>query len=185
MTQTPSNSRDDLPLPLPPDIYSVPPYILTNKFIGRRDEFAQLNNWMNSANPVIVVEAIGGMGKSALTWEWVENAHQQQAFDGVFWWSFYEGSATVDSFIRHALAYITRKTFEELNNLTYQERVSLLLDRLNKNNYLLALDGIERVLVAYHRIDKAQLRDNQVGQDVDLRTAPTRAIRTFCFDWCR
>ncbi len=169
MTQTPSNSRDDLPLPLPPDIYSVPPYILTNKFIGRRDEFAQLNNWMNSANPVIVVEAIGGMGKSALTWEWVKNAHQQQAFDGVFWWSFYEGSATVDSFIRHALAYITRKTFEELNNLTYQERVSLLLDRFNKNNYLLALDGIERILVAYHRIDKAQLRDNQVGQDVDLR----------------
>ncbi|GAB4522392.1 MAG: hypothetical protein OHK0046_34850 [Anaerolineae bacterium] len=98
----------DSPLPAPPDFYADPPYTLTTEFIGRTDELRQLDAWAASPDPMMIVEAIGGMGKSAVTWQWV-NAHALTTgrYDGVMWWSFYESGATMAAFIRHALAYLT------------------------------------------------------------------------------
>src|SRR5262249_11206341 len=46
-------------VPPPPELYAVPPYTLTNTFVGRRAELAELNAWAASPDPVLVVEAIG------------------------------------------------------------------------------------------------------------------------------
>jgi len=54
----------------------------------------------------------------------------------------------------------------------------LLLNELRSRPWLLVLDGLERVLVAYHRFDAAQLADEEAGtQDVIARRDPCSAIR--------
>jgi len=157
-------------IPTLPQMYCIPPYILTHKFIGRRQELEELNDWAVSEQPIMVVQAIGGMGKSALCWEWVKNyALHTINPAGTIWWSFYDRGATIESFVRHALAYITQQNPENLKKTPYQEQISTLLILLEKSNYLLILDGLERILVAYHRIDRAHVRDHQIKDDLQLR----------------
>ena len=50
---------------------------------------------------------------------------------------------------------------------SHYQRGQQLLAELRKRPFLLVLDGFERVLTAYHRLDKAQIPDDQV--DTDLR----------------
>ena len=44
--------------------------------------------------------AIGGMGKSALTWKWFNDISSQEMPDlaGRLWWSFYESDAHFENF---------------------------------------------------------------------------------------
>jgi tetratricopeptide (TPR) repeat protein len=154
-------------VPHPPDLYAVPPYTLTNTFVGRRAELAELDAWATSTDRVLVVEAIGGMGKSALTWEWVQQ-HAETHVPGLagrVWWSFYERGTSMKAFLRHTLAYVTQQDPETLLNLDTYDCGQQLLAELNRRPYLLVLDGFERVLTAYPRIDKAQLPDDKVPAD--------------------
>lgn len=64
-------------IPIPPAPYFVHPYPLQANFKGRVSERATLNDWLThgerKTEAVFVHEAIGGMGKSALTWYWLNN----------------------------------------------------------------------------------------------------------------
>lgn len=164
------NARPGPPIPAPPEQYSRPPYTLTKRFIGRAAELERLDAWAHSPDPLLVVEAIGGVGKSALGWEWLRS-RACQAFRpaGVIWWSFYESGAMIETFVRHALAYITGQDPEALKETPYHERSEQLLFALERRPYLLALDGLERILVAYNRIDRAQMRDDQLSNEQHLR----------------
>src|SRR6516164_9842488 len=118
----------------------------------------------------MVVEGIGGLGKSALTWEWVQKRAMYAIPDlaGRAWWSFYERGTSMAAFVRHALAYITGQDPEALSKETsHYQRCQELLTELKRRPYLLVLDGFERILTAYHRWDKAQQRDDKI--DVKLR----------------
>jgi tetratricopeptide (TPR) repeat protein len=158
-----SDSGSASPLPEPPAFSADPPYTLTSQFIGRSSELAQLDKWAQSGERVMLIEAIGGMGKSAVTWEWVQSrALTQHGYDGVMWWSFYESGATMSAFLRHALAYLTRGNPDALKGGDSREHLRLLQRELMKGRYLLVLDGLERVLVAYHRWNAAQMRDDTV-----------------------
>lgn len=158
-----SDAGDASPLPEPPAFYADPPYTLTSQFIGRSNELAQLDAWAQSGERIMLIEAIGGMGKSAVTWEWVQShALTHHHYDGVMWWSFYESGATMSAFLRHALAYLTRQDPDALKGGDSREHLSLLQRKLMEGRYLLVLDGLERVLVAYHRWNAAQMRDDTV-----------------------
>ncbi len=152
------------PLPVPPEFYADPPYTLTSEFIGRADELKHLNKWAQSDNPMMIVEAIGGMGKSAVTWEWVHSRADKLGFDGIMWWSFYESGSNMSAFVRHALAYVTRQDPDTLKSRGMKENFHDLLLALQKGRYLLVLDGLERSLVAYHRWNAAQMRDDTVEE---------------------
>jgi hypothetical protein len=158
-----SDAGDTSPLPEPPHFYADPPYTLTSQFIGRSSELAQLDAWAKSGGRMMLIEAIGGMGKSAVTWEWVQSrALPGQAYAGVMWWSFYESGATMSAFLRHALAYLTRQNPDALKGGDPREHLRQLQRELMKGRYLLVLDGLERILVAYHRWNAAQMRDDTV-----------------------
>lgn len=160
-----------LPPPVPPDFYAVPQYILTNKFIGRAAELNLLDAWARSPDPYMVVEGIGGLGKSALTWEWAQRRAPQAipSLAGRVWWSFYEKGTSVSAFVRYALAYVTKRDPDALSKeLSHYDRCQELLAALQSRPYLLVLDGFERVLTAYHRWDKAQQRDDRI--DSQLRS---------------
>jgi tetratricopeptide (TPR) repeat protein len=161
-------------IPLPPELYAVPPYTLTNRFIGRKAELSELDSWPVSADTVMVVEAIGGMGKSALTWQWLQEraAVCMPGLAGRIWWSFYERATSMKTFLRHALAYVTRQDPGSLLDLSAYDCGQQLLGELRRRPYLLVLDGFERVLAAYHRIDKAQVPDDRVATDKRECTNP-------------
>lgn len=65
---------------------------------------------------MLLFEAIGGAGKSMLTWEWTTH-HANTARDdwaGLFWYSFYEKGAVMADFCRRALAYMTGQPLDAL-----------------------------------------------------------------------
>jgi hypothetical protein len=114
-----SAARAGLPRPPQPDF--AHPYPIQSGFTGRVAERTMLTGWLStSAQPVLAVIGIGGMGKSALTWAWLqrdvlglplpgatEDAPAVTAVcrmpdaarpEGVLWWSFYETQASFASF---------------------------------------------------------------------------------------
>lgn len=180
-TEIEEEAVDDTPkkpsLPKPPERYYNPVYNLTTEFIGRSDELGRIDAWATSDDPMMIVEAIGGMGKSAVTWQWLQSrADKIFKPDGVIWWSFYERGATMRSFIRYALAYLTGQDPDALKGRDVMENFKELQTVLNNGRYLIVLDGLERVLVAYHRWNAAQMRDDSIEdaesiiKDRDLRT---------------
>ena len=56
---------------------------------------------------------------------------------------------------------------DEVRRLPWPEREAQLLQRLNEKPYLFVLDGLERILIAYHRMDASYLADD----DYDQQTA--------------
>ena len=161
-------------LPTPPEMHSVPLYIQTIRFIGRRKELNDLAAWARSSDTMLVVEAIGGVGKSALTWEWTRELATTTIPElaGIFWWSFYEGGASTASFVQEALAYVTEVDPEDLIAVAYNEQAQRLLTELRRRPYLLVLDGFERLLTAYHQIDPSKLLDDQIQLDHRACTNP-------------
>jgi tetratricopeptide (TPR) repeat protein len=154
-------------LPVPPTLYAVPNYILTSKFIGRSKELAEFDDWAKSKDPILVVDGIGGLGKSAVTWEWTTNhaAKVIAKFAGCIWWSFYEKGTSMVAFIRHALAYVTKQDPDSdklLRETSHLERGAQLLAELKRKPYLLVLDGFERVLTAYNQFDAGHIPDDLV-----------------------
>jgi hypothetical protein len=112
------------------------------------------------------VVAIGGMGKSALTWKWFNDIAPQEMnpLAGLMWWSFYESDASFENFIIRALAYVSKRSIEEIQKVNPQDRESQLLAILDKEPFLLVLDGLERILIAYARMDAAYLTDSGYDQ---------------------
>ncbi len=145
------------------------PNKLTNTFIGRGSELDLLDAWGKSSDAVMVVEGIGGLGKSAVTWEWTQSRAPAAIPEvcGRVWWSFHQRETSMVTVVRHALAYITGQDPESLiKDSSHYQRGQQLLAELRRRPFLLVLDRFERVLTAYHRLDKAQIPDDQVNSDL-------------------
>ena len=178
---TPEKTRLD-PIPSPPAFYAEPAYIGSHVFVGRQAQLDTLSDWASSADshPVLLFEAIGGAGKSMLTWEWTTRhaANVRGDWTGRFWYSFYEKGAVMADFCRRALAYITGQPLADFKKMKTAELSEQLLHHLRGSSWLLILDGLERVLVAYHRFDAAQLADEKAGTvDEIAHRDPCSAIR--------
>ncbi|MBN1402344.1 MAG: DUF4062 domain-containing protein, partial [Anaerolineae bacterium] len=164
-------------IPAPPEPYVAHPYTLlqTRELIGRRGELNLLTDWV--ARPgarvygarILNLVAIGGMGKSALTWHWFNAiaSLEMVPLAGRLWWSFYESDARYENFIPRALAYASGRPREEVEGLPLFEAEAQLLHLLDARPFLLVLDGLERILIAYARLDAAHLQDD----DLDRETA--------------
>jgi tetratricopeptide (TPR) repeat protein len=162
-------------IPKPPEPYIAHPYTLlqTGRLIGRQPELNALTEWATKGDkPVFNVVAIGGMGKSALTWHWFNKVAplEMKPLAGCLWWSFYESDATFENFVIRALAYVTKQPREEVQKILPPDREEQLLAILNREPHLVVLDGLERILIAYARMDAARLSDEEAGRaDTRLR----------------
>ena len=165
-------------IPKPPETYIAHPYTLlqTRDLIGRQRELNLLTDWVAKPQSnvyqarIFNFVAIGGMGKSALTWKWFNEIapNEMKPLAGRMWWSFYESDATFENFIIRALAYVTGRAREDIEKNTKPgEREDQLLMTLDREPFLLALDGLERILNAYARMDANRLADD----DFDQQTA--------------
>ena len=166
----------------PPALYAEPRYIGSHAFVGRAAELQTLSGWAapEDPHPMLLFEAIGGTGKSMLTWEWtLKRANAARAdWAGTFWYSFYEKGAVMADFCRRALAYMTGQPLKTFGDKRQAELSDLLLRQLQARPWLLVLDGLERVLVAYHRYDAAQVADEEAGRTDEIaHRDPAAAIR--------
>ena len=156
-------------IPTPPEPYIAHPYTLlqVRRLVGRREEMELLTDWVTGKGNltdlrIFNIVAIGGMGKSALTWTWFNEVAPQEMtpLTGRMWWSFYESDATFENFVTRALAYVSRRPLDEVKQRPFYECENLLLRVLDTEPFLLALDGLERILTAYTRLDAAYIRDD-------------------------
>lgn len=154
-------------IPQPPEPYIAHPYTLlqVRKLVGRKTELELLTDWVTGKRygdvRIFNVVAIGGMGKSALTWTWFNDIAPQEMtpLAGRMWWSFYESDATFENFVTRALAHVSRRPLDEVKKVPSTEQEDQLRDILDREPFLLVLDGLERILTAYARLDAAYLRD--------------------------
>ncbi|MSP00201.1 MAG: DUF4062 domain-containing protein [Acetobacteraceae bacterium] len=155
-------------IPASPAFYAHPPYLPGNKFHGRASELTALRDWAGATEPMMLFEAIGGMGKSMVTWEWITNHADQDrpGWAGLFWYSFYERGADMGDFCVTALTYITGRPRQEFVTRPIRDLAEELLRHLREQRYLLVLDGLERVLAAYNRSDAAQLSDDEAEESL-------------------
>jgi tetratricopeptide (TPR) repeat protein len=132
-------------------------------------ELADLSEWLADAEAPTLnsIVAIGGIGKSALTWHWFHSTDVTGAqLDGRLWWSFYEADSGYDQFVVHTLAYISGRPVSEISAMSPIDRENDLLDELDSKKHLLVLDGVERILIAYAHLDFAHMSE----EDLDRRT---------------
>lgn len=160
-------------LPIPPQPHIAHPYILKHGFVGRDSELLALDEWAASLDSIMIVEALGGMGKSALTWNWTQRviASRQppQRFAGIIWWSFYEENASMDNFIRDTLAYISGAEVPSFADINRAEREQTLFTAMKKTPYLIVMDGIERIMGTY-RYPEVVLSADHAGEDASKRS---------------
>ena len=154
-------------IPQPPEPFIAHPYTLlqTRQLVGRQAELNLLTDWVAKpdsdvyAARILNIVALGGVGKSALTWHWFNEIAPQEMkpMAGRLWWSFYESDARVENFVARALAYVTRRPMADIEAIPLSDRESQLLAALNREPFLIVLDGMERLLIAYARMDAAYL----------------------------
>src|SRR5205085_1079785 len=164
-------------IPAPPEAFIAHPYTLlqTHRLVGRQPELNLLTDWVAKPDSeiykahILNIVAIGGLGKSALTWKWFNDIATQEMkpLKGRMWWSFYESDATFENFVTRALAYVIRRPLDEVQQIPAPERETQLLAALDREPFLVVLDGLERILIAYARMDAAHLSDD----DYDRQTA--------------
>jgi Domain of unknown function (DUF4062) len=162
-------------IPKLPEPYIAHPYSLlqTKDVVGRQVELNLLTDWVTANKQVPAVTrifnlvAIGGMGKSALTWKWFNDIapNELPKLAGRMWWSFYESDAHWDNFIIRALAYVSAQSEQAVRAMKSPERERQLWQILDQQPFLLALDGLERILLAYARMDAAQMLDDNLDEE--------------------
>jgi tetratricopeptide (TPR) repeat protein len=145
------------------------PYADLPDFTGRAAELADLDAWLAAEAPaVLVVRALGGFGKSALTWHWLHHRVSREAWPRVVWWSFYDADSAFAQFVPRALEYLGADLAAFRNP---REQVEALLEHLRQPGTLLMLDGFERALRGYSGLSAAYQGDEGDGyvEDAEQR----------------
>lgn len=178
-----SAGPEDIAPPAPPAFHYVrKPYVQRQKFAGRATELGLIDAWATAPEALLLFQAIGGMGKSALTWHWLKNhaANVRADWAGQLWYSFYESGADLNDFCVHALAYIRHQPPSTFRGRRTADLGDELRRELDAKPFLMILDGLERVLVAYNRAGKEHMTDEEaeVARDgMGLEREPRSCFR--------
>ncbi|MGD0953802.1 MAG: metallophosphoesterase [Methanotrichaceae archaeon] len=154
-------------IPLPPDPYYPHRYPIEANFTGRNVEQRDLSEWlMNDKKPILMLVSIGGMGKTSLTWYWMQNYADFSNLDGVMWWSFYWGNISFSEFLNKAIIYISKDEIDPHKISSDYDKVNILLSLMRYRKFLIIFDGFERLLVDYNKFNLMdQSYDDQETDD--------------------
>jgi len=152
----------------PPTPYLAHRYPMPKHWTGRKTEMDSLDAWLSADGPPMCsLIAMGGTGKSSLSWAWLQNRvlprQEDRGLAGVFQWSFYEGDVSFQRFLADLSAYLGVSTSGDL--------VTALTQHLCRERILLVLDGFERLLLVYGAADAALLPERTLEE---LRTGERR-----------
>lgn len=137
-------------IPLTPNPYFAHPYPPPANFTGRKLELEMLQDWLNNdKRQILALVAMGGMGKSFLSWHWIQNDVDFLDLDGILWWSFYEGESTFSKFLDDAIIYTSGQTVDPSHVTSDFDKTRILVNFLHDGRFLIVLDGFERLLRNY------------------------------------
>ncbi len=153
--------------PIEVDVFHLPEP--TTALIGRKTELAQLTEAIKNPNKrLAIIVAAGGIGKSALTDEWLKQieAHNYYGKTRIFGWSFYsQGSHNTftnsQPFFSAVLPFlgVTEIPKDEI------EKARLLAKCLQQQSCLLILDGLEPLQYAQNLATmNGELQDNALKE---------------------
>ncbi len=157
------------PNPYLRDVSSLPEY-----WTGRQAERDELDAWLRSEdNPMCCLLAMGGTGKSTLSWSWLDwhvvPAQEDLGLEGIFQCSFYEGELGFERFLSELTAY--------LGLPPQDDPVTAVTQQLLGRRILLVLDGFERLLHAYASVDAALLPERAEDElEPSDRRCPDRMV---------
>jgi hypothetical protein len=149
-----------------PNYWYIPhPYPMPPNFTGRIAELKMLDDWLlDEKDRLFILRALGGFGKSALAWHWINTKVNSTEWPRLVWWSFYEGDASFEHFIQETLKYLKLEVPQG-----QRPQVDELLKAMQRQNILLIMDGFERALRAYNSMnavyqgdEEPDLKDNQL-----------------------
>jgi hypothetical protein len=103
---------------------------------------------------MLALNAIGGMGKTALSWYWMQEDVIKGGLSphGIIWWSFYDKESSFENFLNRAISYVTGGRIDHNVLQSTREKMSVLHGILYNNEYLLVLDGVDKVLRTYYNL---------------------------------
>jgi len=138
------------------------PYAMPPNFTGRVEERKMLVDWLQSDNEnrLLILRALGGFGKSALSWHWLTHDVDSTQWTKVLWWSFYEGDASFEHFIEETLKYLKLEVPQG-----QRPQVDELLKAMQGGKILLIMDGFERALRAYSSMNAAYQANESPSPD--------------------
>jgi tetratricopeptide (TPR) repeat protein len=173
----------ELILPIPPMRYFAHPYPLQENFTGRLSERQELTEWFTKDSyPMFAYVAIGGMGKSALTWYWLQEdiIKQGLAPEGIMWWSFYDREARFETFLEKAIKYVGKGEKDPKQIPGVRDKMEALYTFLCNNRFFIVLDGVERVLRAFAGLG-SPYKGDEVKEDEkgEYRTCIDPNVGTF------
>ena len=181
------------PVPKPPSPFAPTHYTLlqTSSLIGRTRELRTIRRWLSSAGEeapgagtprILCFRSMGGAGKSALAWHtFHQEAMRIDYLAGRLWWSFYDNDGGLPSFLQKAAQYVLGASEADVRRMGLAEQEARLLDALDARPFLVVLDGIERILNAYVRLDAARIDDWVPDWKTDAHFPTERTLR-LCAD---
>ena len=132
--------------------YFAHPYPMQENFVGRQKERSLLLEWLeNDPTPMLSLVAVGGMGKSALSWYWLTEdlLKRGKKFEGVIWWSFYDKESSFERFLENSISYASGGKVNPKEIESTWDKMQVFFDLFRNANFLIVLDGLERLLWAY------------------------------------
>lgn len=131
------------------------PYPMPPNFTGRKTELEMLDDWLaDDKDRLFILRALGGFGKSALAWQWINTHVNPAEWTRLVFWSFYEGDASFEHFIEETLKYLKLEVPQG-----QRPQVDELLKAMQGGKILLIMDGFERALRAYSSMNAAYQGD--------------------------
>lgn len=170
------------PVPDKGSIYEAHPYPLLDdhRSIVRRTFIDRLERWRVDprAPALLCVQALGGMGKSAVTWAWFRELQQpgKKFRPRMMWWSFYAPYSGPAFFVDRAIEFLGRLGSSAAPSLpggSLAQRLDQLLSLLEAldGTTLFVLDGVERILRFYKEDKKRVETEGQTIEEVLDRAA--------------
>lgn len=161
--------------------YLAHPYPMSSNFTGRLFERKMLTEWLNDdiIHNMLILRALGGFGKSALSWYWLMHDVDSGQWPKIIWWSFYEGDASFENFVRGALEYLEVDLPEGQRAQTDQ-----LIKLMGSQKILIIMDGFERALRAYGSMNAVHQDDKGINQETYERQCVNINAEAFLRNFC-
>ncbi len=167
------------PTPPPQEVYDLPvrdgwlleyPHALPLTFVPRVTEQAMLSLWLQSdANPLLLLHAPGGGGKSALVWHWLLHDVSPTRWGKVVWWGFSAGNSRFEAFLEKVLVYLDVDT----QQMSTRQQADEVLHVLGTISMLVVLDGFEHAFCGFGQQVGAVQQDQDQDQDQDCACLST------------
>jgi tetratricopeptide (TPR) repeat protein len=141
------------------EFLAAPEYLmLRTQLEGREHELHEISAWAESDDPILVVEAFGGFGKSALSWQWWLRQKHRSDSEGLqrwrkgLWFGFYT-EPSMHQFFRRLHAQLTGASQQAAASRPVDELAEESLEFMRRERHLIVMDGLERMLMIGSSLD--------------------------------